>query len=115
MIVQAASHPAWFHLHIYFDAQTQDSARQLRQQILMEDWPLAYVGTLIPHAIGPHPRPMFELHAASAHLDAVCARLEARRGPHSVLIHPVQADEYAAHTRDARWLGPALALRLDRL
>lgn len=107
--------PAWYHLHVYFDSQTLADAQRLRQQLLEDGLPLAYVGQPIPYAIGPHPQPMFELHAPGSHIDLLCARLDALRGNLSVLVHPVQADELAAHTVDARWLGPALPLRLDQL
>jgi DOPA 4,5-dioxygenase len=76
---------------------------------------LTYAGQLIPIAIGPHPKPMFEIHIPASHINLAMATIDSRREGLSVLFHPVQADELEAHTNGAKWLGEKLPLKLDIL
>jgi DOPA 4,5-dioxygenase len=58
---------------------------------------------------------MFEMHIPASHINLAMATIDKLRGELSVLIHPVQHDEMAAHTADARWLGEKLKLNLEIL
>ena len=104
-----------YHAHIYFNLDEMALATQVRENILKELPQLTYKGQLIPIPIGPHPNPMFEIHIPAADINYAMASIDAVRQGLSVLIHPVQHDEMAAHTVDARWLGEKLPLNLDIL
>ena len=104
-----------YHAHIYFNLDEMALATQVRENILKELPQLTYKGQLIPIPIGPHPKPMFEIHIPAANINYAMASIDAVRQGLSVLIHPVQHDEMAAHTVDARWLGEKLPLNLDIL
>jgi DOPA 4,5-dioxygenase len=104
-----------FHAHIYFDPTDAALAAQVRQDIATALPHLTYLGDLIPRAIGPHTKPMFEIHIPGAWMDSAMQTIEQKRQGLSVLIHPVQADELEAHTTSARWLGTQLPLRLEVL
>jgi aromatic ring-cleaving dioxygenase len=106
-------HP--YHGHIYFSLDEIELAKQVRENIMKELPQLTYAGQLIPIAIGPHPKPMFEIHIPASHINYAMATIDGLREGLSVLIHPVQANELEAHTSDARWLGEKLALKLDIL
>jgi aromatic ring-cleaving dioxygenase len=104
-----------FHAHVYFSLDEMALAKQVRANILRDLPQLTYAGQLIPVAIGPHPKPMFELHIPASHINLAMASIDALREGLSVLIHPVQHDEMVAHTADARWLGEKLTLNLEIL
>ena len=90
-------------------------AGQVRQNIAQAMPQVTYLGELIPIPIGPHPKPMFEIHIPAADFNYAMATIEKLREGLSVLIHPVQHDEVAAHTVDAVWLGETLTLNIDFL
>jgi DOPA 4,5-dioxygenase len=104
-----------YHAHIYFALDEIPLATQVRENIIKALPQLTYAGQLIPIAIGPHPKPMFEMHIPASHINLAMASIDELRGGLSVLIHPVQHDEMAAHTADARWLGEKLVLNLEIL
>lgn len=106
-------HP--FHAHVYFDLNQIALATQVRDDIIRAIPELTYKGQLIPMPIGPHTKPMFELHIPAHVMATVKPRLETLREGLSVLIHPVQHDELDAHTNSAVWLGEVLPLNLDIL
>ena len=90
-------------------------AGQVRANIIQNLPQLAFQGQLILKPISPHPKPMFEIHIPAADIIYGMATIDDLRQGLSVLIHPVQHDEMAAHTVDARWLGEKLPLNLDIL
>jgi aromatic ring-cleaving dioxygenase len=104
-----------YHAHIYFSAEEMTLASQVRGNIIKHLPQLTYTGQLIPISIGPHPKPMFEIHIPAASINFAMATLNELREGLSVLIHPVQADELAAHTSGASWLGEELPLNLNVL
>lgn len=104
-----------YHSHIYFSSDEMALAKQVRENIIKKLPQLTYAGQLIPIAIGPHPKPMFEMHIPASHINLAMATIDSLREGLSVLFHPVQHDEMAAHTADARWLGEKLPLKLDIL
>ena len=104
-----------YHAHIYFALDEMPVAAQVRDNIIKHLPQLTYTGQLIPISIGPHPLPMFEIHIPASSINFAMATIDNLRKEFSVLIHPVQADELAAHTSGARWLGSKLALNLSVL
>lgn len=104
-----------FHVHIYFTKNEIELAQQIRDDLIHAIPQLTYVGELILKPIGPHPRPMFEIHVPAAKIDSIVPVIDKKRSGLSVLIHPVQDDELAAHTVFARWLGEKLKLDLSQL
>jgi aromatic ring-cleaving dioxygenase len=104
-----------YHAHIYFTLDEMPLAGQVRVNIIKELPQLSYKGQLIPMPIGPHPKPMFEIHIPASQINYAMATIDALRQGLSVLIHPVQTDELDAHTEAARWLGEKLSLNLEIL
>ena len=70
-----------YHAHIYFSLDEMALATQVRENIIKELPQLTYAGQLIPIAIGPHPKPMFEMHIPASHINLAMAthRCAARR------------------------------------
>ena len=104
-----------YHAHIYFALDEMTLAAQVRNNIIKHLPQLTYTGQLIPASIGPHPLPMFEIHIPAASINLAMATMNELREGLSVLIHPVQTDELAAHTSGASWLGEKLTLNLNVL
>lgn len=104
-----------YHCHIYFSAHEIKHATQVRENIAKALPYLTYVGRLIPRPIGPHPKPMFEIHIPASEIEAAMVKIDELRAGLSVLIHPVQEDELDAHTKSAKWLGERLVLDLSVL
>lgn len=101
-----------FHAHIYFELDQAALAGQVRLQLAATIPELTYVGQLIPKPVGPHPKPMFEIHIPAAVLDDAILKIEVLQGPFDVLIHPVHNNHLIAHTKEARWLGSTLPLNV---
>lgn len=104
-----------FHVHIYFTKNEIELAQQVRDELIRAIPQLIYVGELILKPIGPHSKSMFEIHIPAEEIDHIAAIINKKRSGLSVLIHPVQDDELAAHTVFARWLGDRLKLDLNNL
>lgn len=104
-----------YHAHIYFTLEQTELATKVQENIVRAIPQLSYVGRLIPMPIGPHTKPMFELHIPAANLENAIQTIETLRQGLSVLIHPVQKNELQAHTELARWLGQPLPLKLEVL
>lgn len=105
-----------YHSHTYFSLDEMALAKQVRENIIIKELPqLTYAGQLIPIAIGPHPKPMFEIHIPASIINYAMATIDGLREGLSVLFHPVQADELEAHTNGAKWLGEKLPLKLGIL
>ena len=104
-----------YHAHIFLKADEAAPAEALRQRLQPLLPSGVSIGAFLPHAAGPLPAPMFQLDYSAILAEQVEAVLRQHTSGHSVLIHPLLADELAAHTAQAIWLGPVLPLYLDRL
>ncbi|MGZ0018161.1 DOPA 4,5-dioxygenase family protein [Nitrosomonas sp. wSCUT-2] len=104
-----------FHVHLYFTKNEIELAQKVRDELIRAIPQLIYVGELVLQPIGPHSKPMFEIHIPATEIDQIAAIIDKKRSGLSVLIHPVQDDELAAHTVFARWLGDRLKLDLNNL
>ena len=104
-----------YHAHIYFQLDEMALATRVRENIIQDIPQLTYTGQLIPISIGPHPKPMFEIHIPEFIINYAIASIDNLREGLSVLIHPVQQDELEAHTSKAQWLGTKLPLKLEVL
>ncbi len=107
--------PTYYHAHVYFEMTDLTGAEQLRHTLIGAIPPEGVVHKLFARLVGPHPLPMFEIDYPASIRHEVQALLEQYRAGRSVLIHPVTDDDLAAHTSGAQWLGPKLALLLERL
>lgn len=105
-----------FHAHIYFAADTWESAEALRIKIGKQFGPkLRHWGALINRPVGPHPVPMFEINFTSTHFSEIVIFLMLNHGTHAVLIHPETGNDLTDHTTHALWLGKPLTLDLRAL
>lgn len=109
-----------FDAHIYFLETELEAATFLRDQMKIRfneqiGQQLFFVGDMIPVAIGPHPKPMFEANFTLSLFSDVVLWLMKERGEFSVLVHPLSGDGLYDHTQGAMWLGPSIELIYSRL
>lgn len=104
-----------FHVHIYFSESEIELAARVRENLAKALPNLIYIGRLIARPIGPHSKPMFEIHVPASEVDMATPVIDELRQGLSVLIHPVQENELDAHTVSAKWLGQKLPLDLEVL
>ncbi len=101
------------HAHIYFDEHQINTAKHLYQEISQRE-DIEAIFPLVHREVGPHNKPMFEVHFADDKQGFV-EWLDNQRGELSVLIHPVTDDVISDHTTKATWLGKTLPIKVDIL
>ena len=106
---QISAYPA----HIYYAPGTRPTAARLRAAI--RERFQARIGSWHDEPVGPHPVSMYQVAFASEEFPGLVPWLMLNREELNGLIHPLNSDSIADHTRFAAWLGTPLPLRLDVL
>lgn len=101
-----------YHAHIYFDLSQQPLAEQIHQQIRLSRADTTAIFPLVKKKVGPHVKPMFEVHFTD-NRHGFIEWLEQHRGGLSVLIHPITGNDLVDHTSEAIWLGERLSVRTE--
>jgi DOPA 4,5-dioxygenase len=104
-----------YHAHVYFDATDRAAAERLHATLgaLRGAGGVLYLGEMRDRALGPHPKPQFEIHFLEASLERLLPILES--SGLRALVHPLTDDDLADHTSLATWIGEPLALDLSVL
>jgi DOPA 4,5-dioxygenase len=102
-----------FHAHVYFDGETVEQARALRERI-SEEFDYA-VGRFHEQNVGPHPRWSFQIAFKADAFGTVVPWLALNRKGLTVFVHGLSGDDIYDHTELVMWLGDSLALNLDAL
>jgi DOPA 4,5-dioxygenase len=113
-----SDHDAPYHAHLYYVAETRDTAEAVRRRLLDSmaagDIPrLLFVGQLKDGKAGPHPIPQFEIHFTKQALPAILRVIE--ESGLTALVHPLTDDDLADHTTLAHWIGTPIELDLSTL
>ena len=98
-----------YHAHIYFDLKDLDLAELLFQKVKAKS-EICRPWKIYNRPVGPHPKPMLELHFQSQTRDHVVAWLKENLGSWSALVHEDSGDDYRDHTEGHLWLGPELPI-----
>ena len=100
-----------YHAHIYFDAETIERAKALREEAgrLFN----VQLGRVHEKEVGPHPRWSSQLAFDAGEFDKVVPWLDEHRGGLDVFVHGVSGDDLADHTTYAWWLGNEWPLKLE--
>ena len=104
-----------YHAHLYFDAETLDQAAALRADLWERFGEDIKLYRLHAEAFGPHPCPSFGVAFTERSLPSITHWLQTRAAHLSSLVHPVIADDRAAHADHAQWNGQPVDLRFDQL
>ena len=100
-----------YHAHIYW-RDDKERARAISFRNYLEEAGCV-MGRVWDQPIGPHPLPMYQIVYDSSNQELVERFLRNYRETNTVLLHESINDDLRDHTDGARWLGPALELKLD--
>jgi DOPA 4,5-dioxygenase len=102
-----------YHAHIYYDAQSRETAARLRQAVGEQF--ATQLGRWHDDAVGPHPISMFQVAFPVSEFPELVPYLMLNRAGLRILVHPETGNGYRDHAIYALWLGEPVPLRLDVL
>ncbi|UUX50295.1 DOPA 4,5-dioxygenase family protein [Nisaea acidiphila] len=100
-----------YHAHIYFDSETAETARRLREEI--ERRFDIEMGRFHEKPVGPHPRFSYQVAFAPELFGTFIPWLALNREGLTVFVHAETGDELRDHTAHVFWLGESEGLKLD--
>lgn len=101
-----------YHAHVYFDLSQESQATRLHHEITANRDDILRIYPLVMRKVGPHDKPMFEVHFNDNQQGFVNWLDQHRKGL-SVLIHPNTGHDLQDHTDNAVWLGEELPVHVD--
>lgn len=101
-----------FHFHLYFTAETRDSALAIRSRLVRTADFRYQLPPVRERPMGPHPIPIWSIWVDKANFTAAALWMMLNHAGHSVLVHPNIDDGYKDHTDRAMWLGAPQTLKL---
>lgn len=102
-----------YHVHVYFDQTTQETAERVRDG-LAERFDVE-LGRIHFKAMGPHPQWMYQVKFDPDEFSKLVPWLMLNHEGLNVLIHPQTGDDVADHSNNALWLGKQLELNIEFL
>ncbi|WP_323795762.1 DOPA 4,5-dioxygenase family protein [Nisaea sp.] len=100
-----------YHAHVYFGAESAESARTLREAI--EQQFDIEMGRFHEKPVGPHPRYSYQVAFKPEQFGEIIPWLSLNRGDLTVFVHAETGDELADHTQHVIWLGPSEDLKVS--
>jgi DOPA 4,5-dioxygenase len=104
---------AGYHAHVYFDLAQREAAERLREAISGQF--TVEMGRVHEKAIGPHPKPMYQVAFGPDEFAKIVPWLMLNRDGLSILVHPRTGDDAADHDTNPLWLGERLPIDIDLL
>ena len=102
---------AEFHAHVYFDASSVETARQLCEAASAKFG--IKMGRMHERPVGPHPHWSCQLLVPDQLFGEVIPWLSAHRGDLTIFIHGQTGDDLKDHTQHAIWMGSMPELNLS--
>ena len=99
-----------YHAHVYFDADSIETARHLCETA--RDRFGAVMGRMHERPVGPHPAPSCQLAFPPESFAALVPWLALNRAGLTVFTHPETGNELADHRDHGIWMGAMPALDL---
>jgi len=102
-----------YHAHVYFDANSVDQARALRERVSDEfDYG---VGRFHEKNVGPHPSWSFQIAFKAEAFGTLVPWLALNRKGLTVFVHGLSGEDIYDHTELVMWLGESMELDLSVL
>jgi len=102
-----------YHAHIYFDAETQSAAAEVRAA-LAELFDVA-IGRWRDGPVGPHPKAMYQVAFPPEMFAEFVPWLMLNRRGLTILVHPDTGQDVLDHEDHPIWLGEKLDLDIEML
>ena len=100
-----------WHAHVYFDADSREPARRLREAV--EERFEMKMGRWHEKPVGPHPCWSYQIHFQNGVFAELVPWLALNREGLVVFIHPNSGEDLGDHRDRAIWLGAKLDLDLS--
>ena len=94
-----------WHAHVYFDADSRDTAKAFRDIVASRFGDRVSLGRFHERPVGPHPRWSFQIAFAPEQLADVASWLTLNHGALDVFMHPNTGDQLSDHRDCAVWIG----------
>ena len=99
-----------YHAHVYFDADTRDPARRVREAVLERF--TVDMGRWWEKPVGPHPCWSYQIAFKPELFPEIVPWLMQHAEGLTVFIHPESGDELRDHRDFALWIGKQVDLKL---
>lgn len=101
-----------FHVHVYYDGQSLDRARQLCET-LARRFSIS-VGQMHERPVGPHPDWSCQLTVPVSRIGEVVTYLSINRLGLNIFVHPDTGEDLEDHRDRAIWIGSERPLNLSQ-
>lgn len=101
-----------WHAHVYFDAETRETARALYDRVSAQ-FPKAEMGRFHERPVGPHPMWSYQIAFAPESFAAIVPWLTLNRDGLDVFVHPNTGDGRTDHAENTMFLGKSYPLDLS--
>ncbi len=102
-----------YHAHVYYDAETKETAARLRAAV--EARFQVTMGRWHDRPVGPHPRWSYQIAFKPEVFATLLPWLALNRDGLVIFVHPNTGEDLTDHAERAIWLGEKVALNLDAL
>ena len=103
-----------YHAHVYYDAETKETAARLRESVEARFNDIT-MGRWHDRPVGPHPRWSYQILFEPALFGELVPWLALNREGLTVFLHPNTGEDLPDHAEHAMWLGGSLELNLSAL
>ncbi|MDP6564535.1 MAG: DOPA 4,5-dioxygenase family protein [Alphaproteobacteria bacterium] len=100
-----------YHAHVYFDADSREPARALREAV--EERFEVEMGRWHEKLVGPHPRWSYQIKFQPALFDELVPWLMLNRRGLTVFLHPNTGQDLEDHRDHPVWMGELLPLKIS--
>ncbi len=103
-----------YHAHVYYDAETKETAARLRESVEARFDEIT-MGRWHDRPVGPHPRWSYQILFEPALFGELVPWLALNREGLTVFVHPNTDEDLPDHAEHAMWLGDSVELNLSAL
>ena len=100
-----------YHAHVYFDADSRGSAKDLRKEI--EAKFDVTMGRWHEEEVGPHPKWSYQVKFEPQQFAELVPWLMLNRRDLTIFLHPNTGNDLEDHRDRSTWMGAILPLKLD--